>query len=473
MHTKRIFGVILAMLSVCIAGGAGHAQGFGHSAAVSVSKRLGRVKNPNSLFDKPRYLRSGFIRPYARTFRPPLSNLSGSNLSAPNLSASNLSARVTRTAESVQSYYKSLAEQLTLTPKIPKGQESLFLSTFQARPSDEIGNFVSGSVFKTEQGEIYGVIPVHGLSFSSTHIYADMIQRHFTADVFDPVSQKFISLPAEVVQISPSALLDMALVKFKPQDEVMLHPLSLSISMPTWNTPLSSQGFASRKAVHIPQRRVTKIEPFVIQTDMLFPRESRAGLCGGPVTDSTGQFLWGVHDGSSFVAEDEKYDKGYVTPAWVLERLVQAYKNGGKAPVSIVVDGKKLLELNVDEYISQVLLRDSSEFQTGYYSVEHKFSYQTFKQLLEEHYARYIDFTVHRVRWNETGEFVEDSRFSEFAPPTIYRYDTETGQFSELLNPPPDISLSAPNKTNLLSRFFKRKSSFSSGKSIRRFFSRR
>ncbi len=450
MQTKLTKIIFLFSVAILSAGGVVCAQGFGNSAGIGTVKRLARVKS----FQRPSGGKAQFLKSELSFNRSDLS------FTRPSVSTNEVLSRIKQAGEQARKsalrfYEFSEARALhnSFSPKMPQGVTPLLASTFQANPSSmsEQGNSISGTVFKTTyngQEEIYGVIPMHALGTSSA--YSSSIGRHLTADVFDPARRKFIRLQGDIVQISSPEFLDAALVKFHKQDEHLLHPLSLNLSMPTWNTSLNSQGFAFQRSVYIPGRRVTKIEPFVFQTTIPYPRDLRQGLCGSAVTDETGTLV-GIHNGSSCRHEDEQYDTGYVTPAWVFERLVQAYHNDGHAKVSIEVEEKTLIELNVDEYISEISLIGSGGMTLGHYVLHHKFSYSSLQKLLEDHYPSYIDFTVHRVQWNEDGTFVVDSRFDTPGSAKIYRYDTET-ETVELVVP------SAPKvkKPNFFSRIFKR-----------------
>lgn len=422
MNLKSAKIVFLFIITVLLTEGVAGAQGFGHSAVVGMTRRFSQIKNfQRPLVGKGSYLKSGIGSAYDH------------NLSVPP--SVNLTSRVAQQAASASlQAAKKVPSAGSFLPRVPKEITAFLPSSFQARPgpSLEQANFISGTVFKTTydgQEEIFGVIPMHALGNAFT--WQESVGASFTADLFDPTTRRFISVPAEIVQISTPEFLDAALVKFRTQDEKLLHPLSLNTQMPTWHSVVSSQGFAARQAVYIPQRRVIKTEPFTLQTTIPFSRDQRKGLCGGPVVDQDGRLV-GIHNGSSYIGKNEAYDKGYITPAWILERLVQAYKNDGKAKIPLTMDGKTLIELNVDEYISHISLKSSGEMELGHYTVDHKFSYNALQELLEKHYARYIDFTVHHVRWNEDESFVLDSRFDAPNLVKIYRYDTETDELKPL-----------------------------------------
>ena len=445
MNLKSAKIVFLFIITVLLTEGVAGAQGFGHSAVVGMTRRFSQIKNfQRPLGGKGSYLKSGIGAAYNH------------NLSVPY--SVNLTSRVAQQAASASlQAAKKVPSASSFLPRVPKDITAFLPSSFQARPAPSLeqANFISGTVFKTTydgQEEIFGVIPMHALGNAFT--WQETVGASFTADLFDPTTRRFISVPAEIVQISTPEFLDAALVKFRPQDEKLLHPLSLNTQMPTWHSVVSSQGFAARQAVYIPQRRVIKTEPFTLQTTIPFPRDQRRGLCGGPVVDQDGRLV-GIHNGSSYIGENEAYDKGYVTPAWILERLVQAYKNEGKAKIPLRINDVTLIELNVDEYISNVVLRGSDESVVEFYTVDYKFSYQHLEQMLEEHYARYIDFTVQQVRWNDSRHFLEDSRFSTFAEGTVYRYDTQTEQLERL--PGVATSPAVAQKQSFFSRIFKRK----------------
>lgn len=340
-----------------------------------------------------------------------------------------------------------------LTPLAPQTDMPLLPYTFQVRPLGEhYGNFGSGVLFQeVYQGylKVYGAIATHILSPYYSHSLK-FVGRRFIADVFDVMSQKFVPVEAEVVQLTPTKLFDVSLVKFYPPKGVFLEGIELATHRPDENSVLVSQGFVNRSPVSIANRYVIRENPFVIRTTLDYPHDRR-GYCGGLLVEQE-SLLKGempkasaIHVGSKpnpFGKKDSVI--GYATPVWILEKLVEAYHNNGRATVRIPYQNRTLLELNVDEYISQIMLRDdeltilshrsiNDHFSSEGNRILAHFSYGDLVEKIEILAPRYIDFIVHRVSWDEEKNFfLFDTHEDSKAPGTIYRYDMKKDQITRL-----------------------------------------
>lgn len=320
----------------------------------------------------------------------------------------------------------------SLQPRLGEEPTPLIYGTFQARPSgSEKTNFFSGTIFQLEyegKTEVYGVVSAHAVAQNKQEL---KLGRHFTADVY--VKGKFVSVPVEIVQAGSSSMVDVALVKFPAWVEPLLKPLKISSQEVAFNQVLQTQGFVDQQAVFIPQRHVRRITPLAIQTSMPLAREHRAGLCGSPVVTEDGQ-LAGVHMGSSYGRFSQEDDIGYIVPVRGLKQLVLAYHHDVRAIVPFEVNGTALFNMEVDEYITEVVLfkRDGSEAYR--YEVNRKFSYRRLNELLEIFRPQEIEITVQRSDWS--GEFLVEKRGDWTSPGKKYRYNFDT-QRTLLFSPSP------------------------------------
>lgn len=301
-------------------------------------------------------------------------------------------------------------------------------ATFQAVETIDVPtNSFSGTVFKTVyngEEEIYGVVAAHAIARSS---YDRALKRQFTAGIFD--GEKIVEVPAEIVQLSSPSMLDIALVKFSPEAEQLFQPLHISEVPVKFGDVLSSQGFAGDADVHIPNREITNVTPLSVRTTIPFAREERPGLCGSAVVNAE-QELVGIHTGSVYDSQGEQFDVGYATNASFLHTLVEAYHNGGEATFPLILNGKNIIPLNVDEYIAYISFYDAEGKQVWQHGFSSKFSYSKVQEMLDVYSPRFIDITVRRAVWNSENPTVlfEDHTAAWDKSKTTYKYDFETQQ---------------------------------------------
>ena len=335
---------------------------------------------------------------------------------------------------------EAAASKIEYIPQQPEIEMPLLTSTFQARVTDtgkDLANCFSGTVFQVEyegKKEIYGVVAAHTIGVWEK---SRSLQKRFVADVYN--GKEFVSIPAEIVQLGAPGFLDMALVKFRPEDEKLFTPLVISEKTPTWADVLQTQGFSFHKPVYIEHRIFMGSTPFSIRTNMPWPREDRPGLCGGAIINRSNHLV-GIHTGS-FYATYEMDDIGYATPAHFLNNLVDAYHHGGVSKIALEYEGQKMLELNVDEFITSVSLLNENKKPKTQLKFPSKFSYQKFKESMEILHPAYIKFTVNGVFWEKAAEkFILDRRvcgIGEYAveqagprynlPIKTYLYDVKNG----------------------------------------------
>lgn len=318
----------------------------------------------------------------------------------------------------------SLTEALARARRTPAGifpsqVVPLARSVFRARPkSQPHGHAYSGTVFKINwkgQEEIYGVIAAHTISPSSAEI---ALERSFVAEVFQ--DGQFTAIPAQIVQASASKLLDVALVKFRPEDEKLFFPLELAEQEPAKGAVLQGLGFSNNQLVWLPERTLLGSTDIALRTDMFVLRPGRYGLCGSPMIDEKGKIV-AIHTGSSYEM-DPADDMGFGTKAQYVRMLVKAYHQGnGKATFPLFLENRQIARLNVDEFVSQVRLWDDEGNMIWRWETQGKFPYNFIKQIISN--ARYAELSINRVGWN--GNFLMQD---PLIGPRFVKYDLKKGK---------------------------------------------
>ncbi len=315
-------------------------------------------------------------------------------------------------------------------PKVKCEVPPLAKSTFQARPAGVDFNFVSGTLFKAKDGKTYGVIAAHGLAQAN---YLSRVKQVFEADVFDVNTQQFVTVPAKVIQISAPSWLDLALVGFSLPEEVTLQPFTVFDKPIGWQAEtLQSQGFSRQEMIHIDERWILSTTPYSIRTTISLPRDERIGYCGGALLNDADELV-GIHTGSVLSARDEQEDRAYATQAIFLDKLVEAYYNKGKATIPFLLEEKYGLDLNVDEYVSEISLFDKNNQEITTLRYPKRLAYRHLMEWVEISRPRYADISVKKVNWIGTGkQLLEDNNDPDKKPYKKYRYDFNTHRAKEI-----------------------------------------
>ncbi|MBR4682595.1 MAG: trypsin-like peptidase domain-containing protein [Elusimicrobiaceae bacterium] len=324
-------------------------------------------------------------------------------------------------------------ELLTQRFKMWPTHENFIRGVFQSRPENILPprptgtkepNMFSGTIFRAYDGKIYGVTAAHAIA---DHIGDQSLQRSFTADVY--VNGRFLSVPAEIIQVSAPSTLDLALVKFPPEVESWLTPFEISTAVPLPGDVLKTQGFSVNRALYLSERPLLSKNLFYLRAVMELSPTQRRGLCGSPVINAEGKLV-GVHIGSAEGKKTESMFVGYATQAVFLNSLVQAYHNDGKLSVPFVLLKQKIVDLNIDEYIAYVRLLDADGSVVWYKMLTSKFPYREVEEIATGFSPRYLEIAVGRVSWD--GKLLTEEHGLIPADATWYRYDFRTGQTGKI-----------------------------------------
>lgn len=279
-------------------------------------------------------------------------------------------------------------------------------STFQARAMSSMPrlNTYSGTVFQVDyEGtpEVYGVVSAHTIADEEDLL---MLGRYFFADVY--VDGKFVSVSAEVVQMGSMSLLDVALIKFHPDDEKLFKPLHLAANLPQVGEKLQSYGYIeTQELAEIEGREVLVSQPKMLRTSLAWPRVHRPGLCGSAVVNQRHELV-GIHVGSSYTGKTEQQDIGYVLPASWLNTLVNAYHTQGALGWGFELNGEVVADLRVDEYISQIKFLDDQGNVLWSKRIDTKFPYSQVQQQLDALKPQRLVLQIGKTEWKNGNKFL-------------------------------------------------------------------
>ena len=270
---------------------------------------------------------------------------------------------------------------------------------FRALPTTQgpVNSF-TGTVFQTEHNgkkEIFGVIAAHTLQDWSNN--PALVSKHFTALVVKDGEP--VEISAQVVQVSSPSMANLALIKFRPEDESLFDPMELTEQDLAVPMQVYSQGYAcnllSRQAFQITAKTSTGVGTGHIPAAR---KGDRAGFCGSPLVNEQ-EKLAGIHIGSSY-----ETSTGYMAPAALLRELVENYHNKDATPVIINLAGKKIAQMPVNGYIKRIDFLDKNRQVVWHQDTSFKFSLRS----AEEEIARRNDVAFIRIwvgyaRWAQKG----------------------------------------------------------------------
>ena len=311
---------------------------------------------------------------------------------------------------------------------------------FQSRETNDMSvrsNLFSGSVFSIEYNgkkEVYGVVAAHAIAGDPLEKYS--LHKTFTAIIYKNGLQKLV--PVEVVAVSPQSMLDIALVKFPAEIEPLLLPYRLGDITDEIN--LISKGFSGPVPTAVTNREIIACTPLSIRTTMPLERMARPGLCGSAVLNSKNELV-GIHTGSIYSTAGEEADIAYATPSYYLKNLVEAYHNPGKGTFPFIVNGQKIADFAIEEYVTHLSLSDANNHMLWQLQVPSKLPYSKLQEALENYpQAKFLQITTRHASWTEDGyAFVENRTKTDRNKKTTYTYDLQEQKlltaFQSVYNP--------------------------------------
>ena len=272
-------------------------------------------------------------------------------------------------------------------------------SVFRAYPKGTTDVYpMSGFVFKTTyQGkeEIFGAMAQHALPLSIGG--GGEIGKSFTARVIQ--NGQVADIPAEVVQTSASSTTDIALVKFRPEDEESLAPLTLAEQEPALNEPLTLMGFARGVLTLMTDSPLQENLLFSLRFPMAGNSWEWPGLCGSPVLNEAGEVVGTMTGATQKKDPLPLHYTGFASRNLYLRSLVAAYHGEAeKALFPLMLGGEKIVDLRPDEFVSKIILNDKNYKTIFQKVILRKFPYSAVMEHLPG--TRYIELFIPNVWWS-------------------------------------------------------------------------
>ena len=295
-------------------------------------------------------------------------------------------------------------------------------AVFRALPPKGQGaaSTYTGTVFQTEyngQPEIYGAIAMHTLK-DTPHIKG-LLSYKFTALV--ETEGRFKTIPAWVVQLSSSKMGDVALVKFRAEDQALLTPLLLAQEEPAADQPVYVAGYARNLFTRQALRADGHTSTGLLRTRIAAAQEGdRAGFCGSPLVNSQAE-LTAIHIGSTYQRTQPQTaftqafgitlpagDTGYAVPGWFLRSLVEAYHAPDKPVWPVLVNGTEITRLAPQEYIARTELLDANHRVLWQADTDVKMTLRPLETALSFFKeAKFIRLVIGKTHWqNENRKWV-------------------------------------------------------------------
>ncbi len=236
----------------------------------------------------------------------------------------------------------------------------------------------TGTVFKIDYNgrpEIYGVIAAHSLKLAPQA--PGMVGKNFAALVEQEENATVVQ--GEVVEVSSAQMGDIALVKFPAEAEQYFDPVELANDPQVFPAQAYSQGYACNLLAHQVYPLTGTTSTGTLKGTLPAARNGdRAGFCGSPVFNDNFK-LTGVHVGSSYVTQT-----GYVAPASLLRKAVEAYHHPQAKPIEVYINNTPVAELAMNEFVSNIELLDEHQHVLWEKNVTGKFSMSAVNRLVRE-----------------------------------------------------------------------------------------
>lgn len=200
---------------------------------------------------------------------------------------------------------------------------------------------------------------------------------------------------------------DVALFLIPPQLQDQFKPLKLAAHSPKKGETLMSAGYFD-KGFHVEKnRKVLKVFPARILTSLVVEDKlAREGACGGPVLNKQGNVV-GMHVGSS------NKQAGFIVPVEHIREILQAYHNNGKALRPFYFNGRKIGDININEYVQSIEVRKEGFRLEIFYSHPYRaiLDYNHLEKFVDASKADEVVFIIDRMPFSS---FDKDQRDHEF-----------------------------------------------------------
>ena len=213
---------------------------------------------------------------------------------------------------------------------------------------------------------------------------------YFTARI--KVNGQEKDIPGKMVQVASPMMLDIALVKFNPEDEKLFTPLTLAKQEPEIGDKLHTFGFVHQELNFRPNKPLLMSGLISLRFPLETTWRNLAGMCGSPVLNKQGEVV-GMFTGTG-EENSEQSHTGFATKSSYLHTLVEAYHNGTeKATFPLMLGEHKIVDLHINDFIGNVYLIDEQGRRILRQDVRYKFPYNTLMEHLPQ--ARYITLNIY------------------------------------------------------------------------------
>ncbi|MBQ3667455.1 MAG: trypsin-like peptidase domain-containing protein [Elusimicrobiaceae bacterium] len=187
-------------------------------------------------------------------------------------------------------------------------------------------------------------------------------------------------------------------------------PLKLADHSPEVGERLFSLSFFDNQFQYTPRRKVLETAPLRFTTSLkIEPGMDREGECGSPLLNHNGEVV-GMVIGASYTKEI-----GFATTVENIRQIIQAYHQREEALSSalakspLLVNGKKILDLDVTEAITQVSAKhfDNSILEKSTYHKQTDLDYAHLENFIDLSQAKEISLVIEKSPFVNKGEAAE------------------------------------------------------------------
>lgn len=190
---------------------------------------------------------------------------------------------------------------------------------------------------------------------------------------------------------------DVTIFPLPAQLKPHVKPLPLAAQSPNIGETLFSLSFFNKELYYEPGRKLLEKTSLRMVTSLkIDPEILREGACGAALLNQQGEVV-GMHVGSS-----RSRSIGFVIPVEQIYLLLQEYHQPGSAQTSVLLHGRELFKLAINEGIIRVHARKNGQV------IRTRFSYHHEKDLDYNHLENFIDLS----EADEIGLSIERTNFS-------------------------------------------------------------
>ncbi len=293
----------------------------------------------------------------------------------------------------------------------PHALDELFLQTVARLENPALSSFtpMNASAFFIEadwngQKRLLGVTVAHAQDIMFDNFYIFLRQpsgeeKHF---------------PVKFITSGTMGRADVALFDVPPDAAPYIRPLPLATQTPSVGEKVRSYGFFQGSFRIVPNRTIKETTPGRLITSFEFGGLVRAGACGGPLLNKQNQVV-GVHCGSSTSKKES-----YAVPVRLLADLVKTAKTGEMQTYDLVLSGRKIGTIRLDEYIAAVNTQNNGKPVGNrlLWHDEKAVDYQHLENLLPLNHATDLSLLIIRGGPEEIGAGVEQKELLSVHLPT-------------------------------------------------------